>query len=187
MLTPVRPHQNTCIMRSRISGILLLAASCLGILFMAACSGGGSNANNPTLTSISVTPATATLSNGGTQQYTATGTYSNNTQQDITGTVTWSSSTTTVASINSAGLATAAASGSGMTTITATSGSVSGTATLTVQAQLQLDHGDAGDGVDSCWRHAAIHRYRQFLRRHTAEHHLQRDLEFIRNYGCHHQ
>jgi hypothetical protein len=130
MLTIPRHHRNTNITGSKIVKILVLAAGCLGVLFLSACGGGGSNANG-TLTSITVAPATATISNGGTQQYTATGNYSNGTHQNLTSSVTWSSSSTTVATINSAGLATGA--GPGSTTITATSGSVSGTAALTVQ------------------------------------------------------
>jgi serine protease len=85
----------------------------------------------PTLSSIAVTPATASLEVGDTQQYTATGTYSNGSTQDITATVTWDSSNTAVAPIDSVGLATSI--GAGTTSITATLDSVtSGPATLTV-------------------------------------------------------
>jgi len=85
-----------------------------------------------TLTSISVTPATASVAAGKTEQYTATGTYNNGTTQNLTNSVTWSSSSTSVATINSSGLATTIVPGS--TTITATSGTISGSATLTVTA-----------------------------------------------------
>lgn len=84
----------------------------------------------PVLTSIAVTPGTATIPNGTTQQFTATGTYSDGSTQNLTNTVTWSSSLTTVATIAAGGLATGA--GVGSSTITAASGSISGTATLTV-------------------------------------------------------
>ncbi len=131
MLTKGGHYPSQTISGFTAAKIWLLVAGCLGILFLAGCGGSGSNANNPTLTSISVTPATATIANGGTQQYTATGNYSNGTQQNITATVTWGSSSTSVATINSAGLATGV--GAGNTTITATLGSISGTATLTVQ------------------------------------------------------
>ncbi len=84
-----------------------------------------------TITSIAVTPATASIATGSTQQFVATATYSNNTTQIITTSATWTSSDDTIATVTSAGLATGVASGSA--TITATSGSVSGTAALTVQ------------------------------------------------------
>jgi len=62
----------------------------------------------PTLLSISITPATATVAAGNSQQFTATGTYSNKTTQNITADVTWSSSNSGVTmSATTAGLATA--------------------------------------------------------------------------------
>ena len=57
-----------------------------------------------TLQSIAVTPASSTLSVGGTQQFTATSTYSDGTTRDITASVAWSSSMAGVATINSSGL-----------------------------------------------------------------------------------
>ena len=83
-----------------------------------------------TLTSITVAPANPSIAAGTTQQFTATGNYDNGTTQDLTSSVTWTSSTTSAATINSAGLATAVAVGA--STITATSGSVSGSTVLTV-------------------------------------------------------
>ena len=84
-----------------------------------------------TLTSIAVTPANPTIQAGNTQPFTATGTYSDNSTQNISSQVTWLSSKTSVATVNSSGLATTIAAGS--TIITATQGSVSGNTTLTVQ------------------------------------------------------
>jgi len=86
----------------------------------------------PTLKSIAVTPANPSAAAGTTVQFTATGTYSDNSTKNITGSVTWASATPAVASINSAGLATAVAVGS--SAISATSGSISGSTTLTVTA-----------------------------------------------------
>jgi hypothetical protein len=86
----------------------------------------------PTLASIAVTPADPTIQTSATQQFTATGTYSDSSTQNITTQATWVSSNTAVATINSAGLATAG-TGAGTTTISATSGTVSGNTTLTVQ------------------------------------------------------
>lgn len=89
-----------------------------------------------TLTSIAVTPPSATAAKGTQQAFMANGTYSDNSTQDITGSVTWSSSNTAIATINNTspnnGVATAV--GTGMATITATSGSIAATASFEVTA-----------------------------------------------------
>ena len=84
----------------------------------------------PVLTTITVSPATASLTVGGAQTFTAAAKDQNG--NPFSTTVTWSSSDTTVGTINSAGVFTALAAGT--TTISATSGSVSGTASVTVSA-----------------------------------------------------
>lgn len=86
------------------------------------------------ITSISLTPASATIANGATQQYTAIATYTNSSTEDITNAAgtTWSSSNTGVATINATGLATADAANDGTVTITVNKAGVSQTATLTV-------------------------------------------------------
>jgi hypothetical protein len=63
------------------------------------------------LESITVTPATAQIIVGGKQQYTATGTYSDDTTEDITAEVLWASSASSIATIDSFGLATGIAEG----------------------------------------------------------------------------
>ncbi len=87
-----------------------------------------------TLVSITVSPTTASIAAGGTQQFTATGHYSDLGTADLTDTVTWSSSLTSFGTVSNAsgsqGLATAVADGA--TTITATDGLILGTAVLTV-------------------------------------------------------
>jgi hypothetical protein len=103
--------------------LLALAAGCRGFFV------------NPTLTSVAVTPTSASLIQGNTQQITATGTFDDNSTKDLTGSVTWSTSDSTVAKVSSGGLVTAAASISnppGTTVITATSGTLSATSTITV-------------------------------------------------------
>jgi uncharacterized protein YjdB len=90
--------------------------------------------NPATLSSISVTPVNPGIPAGNTVQAAASGTYSDGTSRDITPQVTWNSSDTSVATVNSSGLATAVAAGSA--TITATSGSISGNTTLTVTAAI---------------------------------------------------
>jgi len=86
--------------------------------------------NAPVIVSLTVSPDGLTLGMGIKQQYTATATYSDGSSQDLVSGVTWTSSDSTVAGIDSNGLATTA--GQGTVTITATAGSFSDTATLTV-------------------------------------------------------
>jgi trimeric autotransporter adhesin len=89
----------------------------------------------PALTGLSVTPLTAILADGLTQQYQAIGTYSDGSTLDLTTSVTWASSNAGAATISnvsgSKGLATAV--NPGTTNITATlSGVTSPAAVLTV-------------------------------------------------------
>lgn|GEM_PF-476838 len=91
----------------------------------------------PILVSIAVTPETASIEAGSTQEYVATGAYSDGSTVNITNNVSWASSNTSVATINSTGLATGV--GEGETTITATQGEITGSATLTVTAPVTLD------------------------------------------------
>jgi phospholipase C len=84
----------------------------------------------PTLTSIAIIPANPSVPAGAYVQFTAVLSYSDGSTKDTTTSVSWSSSATTVASINSSGVASALAAGS--TTITASAESVSGSTTLTV-------------------------------------------------------
>jgi hypothetical protein len=92
----------------------------------------GTTNNSPSLVSITVSPTNATITTGGSQQFTANGTYSNSSTQDITSQVTWSSTNTAVATVNAAGLVTGVSPGK--TAISATLAGVSGSTPLTVQA-----------------------------------------------------
>jgi Bacterial Ig-like domain (group 2) len=89
-----------------------------------------------TLTSIAVTPSTASISAVATQQFTATATYSDGSTAVITSTANWTSSTPATATINAAGLATAVAQG--LTTITASFSGTSGAAALNVTGKTVL-------------------------------------------------
>jgi uncharacterized protein YjdB len=84
------------------------------------------------LQSIAVTPANPTIAKGTTQQFTATGTYTDSSTKDLSSQVTWGSATTSVATISSAGLATALAAGT--STISAMLDGVGGSTVLTVTA-----------------------------------------------------
>jgi parallel beta-helix repeat protein len=88
---------------------------------------------NATLTTIAITPPTATVAIGQTSAFTATGTYSDTTTADLTTQVTWSTINTAIASIDSAGTASGIALGS--TSVSASfNGITSPTASLTVAA-----------------------------------------------------
>lgn len=81
----------------------------------------------PTLTAIVVSPSSASLVPGQTQQFSAAGKLSDGTTTSVT--VSW---TATGGTISSSGLFTAGTTG-GSFTVTATNGSISGTASVTVQ------------------------------------------------------
>jgi hypothetical protein len=92
--------------------------------------------STPTLTpqSIAVTPATASIALGLTQQFTAIGHFADGSTQDLTRLVTWSSSGVNIEILNAAwsqGLATGLSAG-GPVTIMAKLNGVTGTAQLTV-------------------------------------------------------
>lgn len=104
----------------RYRWIVLLSAA----LFFAACNSGA-----PTIQSIQVTPSTASKEVGQTQQFTAVAKdAAGNTISGVT--FTWSSSNTSIATVDSSGVAAAVAQGTA--TITASAGGKSGTATFTV-------------------------------------------------------
>ena len=108
--------------------------------------------------SIKVTPTPATITQGGTQQFTATAYDASS--QPITGvTFTWASTVASVATVNSTGLATGVSAGDAG--ITATSGGVTGTAALHVNPSAYIPPGirfseihydnsgtDAGEGIE---------------------------------------
>lgn len=89
-----------------------------------------------TLSSVSISPSSASVPVGLKQQFSATGTFSDNSTQDLTQLVTWSSSNGAVAAISNAagsrGLATALAQGS--TTVSAMLSGKTGSAPMTVTA-----------------------------------------------------
>nr|WP_277751220.1 Ig-like domain-containing protein [Granulicella sibirica] len=95
------------------------------------CVAGGQTATAPGTvntalpSSIAITPVTASVAGGKTQQFTATGRYADGSMIDLSGSVTWSSSNPSLLTITSTGLATAAAvTTSGTVTLTATLGSI---------------------------------------------------------------
>ena len=91
----------------------------------------------PGLTSITVTPSNPVVLVGGTQAFTATGVLSGGGTVDVSEGVTWASGTTTVATVNSFGVATGVAART--RTISATLGSVTGSTTLNVRARVPGD------------------------------------------------
>jgi uncharacterized protein YjdB len=91
--------------------------------------------NNTSVSSITVSPATQSVTVGETANFTATGTINHGshpaTTEDVTSMVTWTTSAPAVATVNSSGVATAVSVGSA--TITATlSGGVASNAAITV-------------------------------------------------------
>jgi len=103
----------------------------------------GTGGNEP-ITSIAVSPSTATIAAGQTQQFKALAFFGDGTIGDITNTATWASSNTATATISNAagsqGLATGEVSSANPVTITATSGTLSGQASLTVTGGATATH-----------------------------------------------
>ena len=123
--------------------ILLLASIVLGVVAWASGCGDGATEPPPPVppapdpprpTMVAVTPAAVELNAlGATRQLTAQ-VLDQNGQPMAGATVTWASGAAGVATVNAAGLVTAA--GNGTATITATAGGVSGTATVTVRQEV---------------------------------------------------
>jgi uncharacterized protein YjdB len=83
-----------------------------------------------TLTSLAITPQTASIASGTTQQYKAIGTLTDGSTQDLTNSVNWSTSNSSLAIVNATGFAVTA--GTGSVSIVASAGAVASTATLTI-------------------------------------------------------
>ncbi len=120
------------------SGLATTAGKVQGSTQITASLDGKSDSSTLTVTdaeliSIEVTPATATVPAGRTQQFSATGTYTDGSSQSLDATVAWSSSDENVASIDGAGLATGIAEG-GPVTISASQDGFTGDAELTVSS-----------------------------------------------------
>ena len=111
-------------------GSTIITANANGIAANATLTVGQAPASVATLTSIEVTPSTATFSPGSTQLFTATATYSDGTIDDISSSVVWQSSNPAAVTINTDGVATGVALGSA--TISATASGVTGNASVTV-------------------------------------------------------
>lgn len=84
----------------------------------------------PTMVSLSLSPPSAVVAKGRTQQIKVTGTFSDGTTQDVTGSVAWTVAPATVAAVSQTGLVSTLALGTA--TISAISGSMSASAVLTV-------------------------------------------------------
>ena len=89
------------------------------------------------LSTLTVAPATASLTGGEAQQFTATGTYSDASTRNLSTNVSWSSSNPAVLTLNSSGLATTTAV-SVATPVVVTATFPSGTTTLSAQASVQV-------------------------------------------------
>ncbi len=118
---PPKRHRERLVLSVAISLFLLaLLAGCHGFFI------------SPTLSSIYINPASASVAVNNTVQMVAYGTYSDGTQSQITGSsVGWSSSNTDVATVTSpGGLVTGVSTGTA--TMTASAQGVSGTASVSV-------------------------------------------------------
>ena len=123
-----RSHRIKTRLVARVESALLTLALLFVIALLSGCRGFFTDAN---LTSITVSPTTATVGVGSTQQLTATGNFDDGSTSTLSGSdVTWSSSSTSVATVDANGVVTGVATGTA--TITATSQGFTSTATITV-------------------------------------------------------
>jgi uncharacterized protein YjdB len=91
--------------------------------------------SNVAVTGVTVSPASATLSVGGTQALTATIAPANATNKNVT----WTTSNASVATVNTSGLVTAVASGTATITVTTQDGNRTATSAITVSSGPQTD------------------------------------------------
>ncbi len=122
-----------------ISNTGLITGKTIGSAVVTATLGGVTATNSlsvtsPLLVSILVSPASASVGVGFTDQFTATGSYSDGSTQNLSNSVNWSASNSALVSISGSGLVSAKSNGSAV--ITATSGSITGTAPLTITISL---------------------------------------------------
>lgn len=129
-----------------MTGRIFILALIALIPWVSGCSGGenSSSVTSPSLVSIALTPSNSSVAVGTAQQFTATGAYSDSSTRDLTASATWTTSNEAVATMNSAGLASAVSAGAA--TITATSGGISGSTTLTVTAAAAPSNSIDADG-----------------------------------------
>ena len=118
-------------MRSIMHFPFLALAVCSGLI-LSGCDSSSTTPAAKTLSSIAVSPASASLTIGGTQALTVTGTYSDASTAALTSGVTFTSSANTIATASASGVVTAVAAGSAI--ITATASGKSATAAITVTA-----------------------------------------------------
>jgi hypothetical protein len=113
---------------SRRNTLFLTAAT---IVLISALSGCRGFFVKPTLSSLTVTPASPNLQVGQTQQLAATGNFNDGTTGSVSN-VSWSSGDSSHVTVSNSGLIKGIANTTSGVIITATSGTVSGTATVTV-------------------------------------------------------
>jgi uncharacterized protein YjdB len=117
--------------RTRVGGVLAILFMLLGVL---SCGGSGSTSTVGPVAKITISPATATIANGQTQSFFPVPVDANG--NSVTGlTLTWTSSATSVATVDSNGVATGVTNGTSQITVSA-SGITSNSATLTVTTKV---------------------------------------------------
>jgi hypothetical protein len=120
-----------------VSSAGLVTAAALGTATVEASSGSQSSSVSltvglPALVSLTLTPSTATVAFGASQQYQAIGTFTDSSSQNLTSSVGWFAVPSTTVSVTNGGRAVGL--GQGNAVITVASGTIAATAVLTVQA-----------------------------------------------------
>lgn len=114
--------------------VLFALATIVPVCALIGCRNGSANgaptAENTVLTSLTISPQSASLALGNAQQFSVSGQFSNGISRDMTTTVAWISSNPSIAKIDSSGSLSTLAVGS--TTVTATSGGISASVVVAV-------------------------------------------------------
>lgn len=122
----------------RYTKLLVCTAGFLGAALVSGCGGGGDQGRDPilgvpaaTLSSMVVTPATASVAIGATQQFTATAAYSDGSARDVTRLAAWTSAAPAVATVNAtSGVAVGATAGTSVIAAVFEGKTASGTLTV---------------------------------------------------------
>jgi len=126
-----------------------LATATLAIIITSGC--GGSSQRQAVTLSISVTPATALVKMGDTQQFTVSGKFSDGSPDNLTN-VSWATANPAIATISQSGVATGVSAGT--TKVMASASGVSGIASITVAAP--APPGGGGSGSSSALKDEAF-------------------------------
>jgi FG-GAP-like repeat/Bacterial Ig-like domain (group 2)/FG-GAP repeat len=145
----------------RASFRISVSVAFCSLWILVSCGGGSKPPAEPTLQSISISPANGTVAAGLKQQYKAMGNYSNGTTKDLSTIVTWATSNTMIATVSFSGLVTTVKQGS--VSVSATSETIIGDTSLTIGppnlVSINVSPTNQTVYVDQFWQFVAMGNY----------------------------